>query len=134
MAAKTYTVYRAGEIYRDADTNAVLGYEAKYIASATMENNSDPATIIITKSTNEILQGDRIMPNPDVENIVKYFPKAPEKIISGHIIGVKNGMTLIGLYSVVVIDKGSADGLIIGHELTIYQKGKHIIDPVKKQR
>lgn len=131
MAAKTYIIYRAGEIYRDADTNAVLGYEAKYIASATMGNNSDPATIIITKSTNEILQGDRIMPNPDAENIVNYFPKPPGKIISGHIIGVKDGMTLIGLYSVVVIDKGSADGLIIGHELTIYQKGKHIIDPVK---
>jgi hypothetical protein len=37
---------------------------------------------------------------------------------------------LIGLYSVVVIDKGKLDGLISGHELTIYQKGKTVVDLV----
>lgn len=129
--ANTYTIYRAGETYRAADTNEVLGHEAKYIASATMENDGDPATIIITKSTHEILAGDLIMPNPDVENTLNYFPKPPEQIIEGHIIGIKDDRALIGLYSIVIIDKGSADGLAIGHELTVYQKGKRIVDPVK---
>ncbi len=127
----TYTIYRGGEAYYDADTNDVLGYEAQYIASATMLNDDDPATLIITKGTHEIRTGDRIMPSPEVENTLSFFPKPPEQIIDGHIIGVKDSMALIGLYSVVIIDKGSADGLIPGHELTIYQKGKLIIDPVK---
>ncbi|MEI6744704.1 MAG: LysM peptidoglycan-binding domain-containing protein [Methylococcaceae bacterium] len=129
--ANSYTIYRSGETYNDADTNDILGIEAKYIASATMLNNGNPATLVITKGTHEIRTGDRIMPSPDVENTLSFFPKPPEKMVDGHIIGVKDGMALIGLYSVVVIDKGSADGLIVGHELTIYQKGKHIIDPVK---
>jgi hypothetical protein len=127
----TFTIYRTGEMYHDAKTQDVLGIEARYIASATLENDDNPATLIITKGTHEIRTGDRIMPTPNVENTLSFFPKPPEQLINGHIIGVKDGMALIGLYSVIVIDKGSADGLITGHELTIYQKGKHIVDPVK---
>jgi hypothetical protein len=129
--AKTYTIYRAGETYQATDTNAILGIEAKYIASATLLNDGDPATLVITKGTHEIRTGDRIMPSPEIENTLNFFPKPPEQNVDGHIIGVKDGMALIGLYSVVVIDKGRADGLITGHELTIYQKGKRIVDPVK---
>lgn len=129
--ASTYTIYRAGETYHDADTNDILGYEAQYIASATLLNDGNPATLLITKGTHEIRTGDRIMPRPDIENTLNYFPRPPEKIIDGHIIGVKDNRVLIGLYSVVVVDKGTADGLISGHELTIYQKGKQIVDPVK---
>jgi hypothetical protein len=132
MTAKTYTIYRTGETYLDADTQDVLGVEAQYIASATMQNEGEPATLVITKGTHEIRIGDRIMPSPEVENTLNFFPKPPEKMIDGHIIGVKSNMQLIGLYSVVVIDKGSLDGLTAGHELTIYQKGKTIGDPVKE--
>lgn len=127
----TYTIYRTGETYHDANTQEMLGVEARYIASATLTNDDDPATLLITKGTHEVRKGDRIMPSPDVENTLNFFPKPPQDLIHGHIIGVKDGMALIGLYSVVVIDKGSADGLIAGHELTIYRKGKRIVDPVK---
>lgn len=132
MTANTYTIYRAGEAYHDADTNEVLGIEAQYIASATLQNEGNPATLVITKGTHEIRIGDRIMPSPDIDNTLNFFPKPPEKMIDGHIIGVKGNMQLIGLYSVVVIDKGRLDGLIAGHELTIYQKGKTVVDPVKE--
>lgn len=127
-----YTIYRAGETYHDAKTNEVLGIEARYIASATLANDDNPATLVITKGTHEIRQGDRIMPSPDVENTLNFFPNPPKQLINGHIIGVKDGRDLIGLYSVIVIDKGSADGLAAGHELIIYQKGKRIVDPVRE--
>jgi hypothetical protein len=128
LNATTYTIYRAGETYHDADTDAVLGVEAQYIASAVMQNKGEPATLMITKGTHEIRVGDRIMSSPDIENTLNFFPKPPEKIIDGHIIGVKGNVQLIGLYSVVVIDKGKLDGLVAGHELTIYQKGKTVVD------
>jgi hypothetical protein len=127
-----YTIYRTGETYHDADTQEILGIEARYIASATLANDEDPATLLITKGTNEVRTGDRIMLSPDVENTLNFFPKPPEQLIHGHIIGVKDGMALVGLYSVIIIDKGSADGLMAGHELSIYRKGKHIVDPVKE--
>lgn len=130
VSAETYTIYRLGETYKDADTQEVLGIEAQYIALAQLQNEGDPATLVITKGTHEIRTGDRVMPTPNVENTLNFFPKPPEKMIDGHIIGITDKKAIIGLYSVVIIDKGSADGLIAGHELTIYQKGKTIVDPV----
>ncbi|MEI7838991.1 MAG: LysM peptidoglycan-binding domain-containing protein [Methylococcaceae bacterium] len=123
-----YTLYRAGETYYNAETNEVLGHEAKYVANATLQTNGDPATLIITKGSLEIRTGDRIMPDIEVENTLNFFPRPPEQPLHGQIISVINGRSLIGLYSVVVIDKGSADGLITGHELMVYQRGKTIID------
>jgi len=125
---QNYILYRSGETYYNADTHEVLGHEAKYVANATLQTHGDPATLMITKSSLEIRVGDQIMPDVEVENPLHFFPQPPEQPLHGHIIGVINGRALIGLYSVVVIDKGSTDGLIAGHELIIYQKGKIIID------
>jgi len=41
---------------------------------------------------------------------------------------VLGGVSQIGRYNVVVIDKGTADGLVTGHELNIYQRGKIVSD------
>ena len=44
------------------------------------------------------------------------------------------GVSQIGRYNVVVIDKGTADGLLAGHELDIYKAGKIVRDdysPIK---
>lgn len=129
--ASTYTIYREGETYRDPHSNDVLGIEAIYMANATLAKGGDPATLVITKGTHEIRTGDRVMSSPEIENTLNFFPKPPDTPLDAHIVGVKDGMALIGLYSVVVVDKGTAEGLQAGHELTVYQKGKNIIDPVK---
>ncbi len=130
MTANSYTIYRTGETYYSVDTNEVLGIEAKYIATATLQHDGDPATLIITKGTHEIRIDDRIMSSSDMENTLNFFPRPPEKTLYGHIIGVMDGMDLIGLHTVVVIDKGNADGLLTGHELIVYQKGRKVFDTV----
>ncbi|MDD5462598.1 MAG: LysM peptidoglycan-binding domain-containing protein [Methylococcales bacterium] len=124
-----YTVYRAGDAFKSPETGEILGYEAKYIADATLQQPGDPATLFITKSDSEIRKGDRIMPNADEELILNYFPRPPQESIKGSIISVLGGVSQIGMYNVVVIDKGTKDGLLAGHELTIYQRGKSISDP-----
>ncbi|MGR9037207.1 MAG: peptidoglycan-binding protein, partial [Gammaproteobacteria bacterium] len=125
-----FTVYRAGDTYIDPETQEILGYEAKYIADATLLQSGDPATLEITKASSEIIIGDRVMTNLDEAVVLNYFPKPPEESIKGSIIGVLDGITQIGRYNVVVIDKGAADGLIAGHELAIYQRGRVTGDPM----
>jgi hypothetical protein len=125
----SYTVYRSGDTYISPETGEILGYEAKYIADTTLQQAGDPATLFITKSDSEIRKGDRIMPNSDEELILNYFPRAPKESIKGSIISVLGGVSQIGLYNVVVIDKGSKDGLLAGHELAIYQRGNSVSDP-----
>ena len=127
-----YTIYRAGDVYKDGNTGEVLGYEAKYVADATLQQAGDPATMLISKSTSEIRVGDRVMPNAEQEVTLNYFPRPPEKPIEGNIISVLDGVTQIGQFNVVVIDKGSRDGLKVGHELEIYQNGKLIPDHLSK--
>ena len=68
------------------------------------------------------------MPSTEGEITLNYFPRPPEKSISSSIISVLGGVSQIGRYNVVVIDKGTKDGLLAGHELTIYQRGKVIND------
>ncbi len=125
----TYTVYRSGDTFKSPDTGEILGYEAKYIADTSLQQTGDPATLFITKSGSEIRKGDRIMPDSDEEIILNYFPRPPKESIEGSIISVLGGVSQIGLYNIVVIDKGLKDGLLAGHELAIYQRGNRVSDP-----
>ncbi|MCF7986605.1 MAG: LysM peptidoglycan-binding domain-containing protein [Methylovulum sp.] len=130
----TYTIYRAGNTYINPDTGEILGYEAKYIADASLLQPGDPATLMTVKSSSEIRTGDRLMPNAEAELTLNYFPRPPDKPIKGNIISVLEGVSQIGLYNVVVIDKGIRDGLAVGHQLDVYQKGAMALDnfsPVK---
>ena len=124
-----YMVYRSGATFIDADTQEVLGYEAKYIADATLQQAGDPATLIITQSNSEIRIGDRVMPHTDDDISLNYFARPPEQPIKGSIISVLDGVSQIGINNVVVIDKGSRDGLLAGHELNIYQNEGIARDP-----
>lgn len=128
----TYSVYREGDTLRNPTTQEILGFEADYIADLTLQEAGDPATLTITKAKSEIRVGDRILPTSEQEVVLNYFPMPPEESIKGNIIGVLNGVTQIGRYNVVVIDKGVADGLKTGHELDIYQHGKIASDPYSR--
>jgi hypothetical protein len=125
----TYTIYRRGDTYVSPETGEILGHEAKYVAEAKLQQAGDPATLIISKSNSEIRHGDLVLPKSDEELTLNYFPRPPKTNISGSIIGVPGGVSQIGLLNVVVIDKGAKDGILAGHELSIYQNGNSIKDP-----
>ena len=127
--SQSYTVYRSGNTFKNPETGEILGYEAKYIADATLQQTGDPATLSITKSNTEIRRGDRVMPKAEDAVPLNYFPRPPAINITGSIISVLGGVSQIGLYNIVVIDKGTRDGLLAGHELVIYQLGKTVRDP-----
>lgn len=123
-----YTIYRPGKPYLSPETHEILGYEAQYVADTTLEMPGDPATLRINKSDFEVQRGDRLMPTAEGEMALTYFPKPPEQAIKGSIIRVMGGVSQIGQFNVVVIDKGSVDGLKVGHTLDVYKKGKIVAD------
>jgi hypothetical protein len=124
----SYTIYRKGQAYVDPDSQEVLGYEAEFIADTTLQKAGDPATLLVNKALSEIRTGDRVMPNVASELTLNYFPRPPEKPINGSIISVLNGVSQIGQYNIVVLNKGQEDGLAVGHVLDIYQHGKLVAD------
>ncbi len=126
-----YTIYRPGKPYVSPETQEILGYEAIYIADTSLESLGDPATVRIVKSASEIQRGDRVMPSTEAETALNYFPKSPDKAVQGSIIRVMGGVSQIGRHDVVVIDKGSADGLQVGHTLDIYRRGRVVLDKIQ---
>jgi hypothetical protein len=125
-----YSIYRQGEPYLSPETKELLGHEALYIANARLQQEGEPATLMITKSNQEVRVGDRLMEFYRDESAVNYFPKIPEIDITGSIIRVLEGVLQIGKYNIVVIDKGEMEGLKRGHVLDIYQRGRKIVDRV----
>ena len=123
-----YIIYRQGTIYRDHGQNAeILGYEALQVGDAVIERFGDPATAYVIQSSQEILNGDRLIPDSDTI-YPRFVPRAPDSPVDGTIISVIEGVSQIGQYQVVVLNRGESNGLEPGHVLGIYQAGQWVRD------
>jgi hypothetical protein len=71
-----------------------------------------------------------IMPCTDVPPL-NFFPRAPGSAVEGRIISVIEGVSMIGQYQVIVINRGARDGIEPGHVLRIWQTGAIISDPTR---
>ena len=128
-AGTRFSVIGIGDKLVDPDNNKTIGYKGVWIGEGTMRRTGDPATVALTSSAREAKQGDRLIPEY-VDVPLNFYPKAPSRSIDGRIISVVNGVTQIGQYQVVVINRGSADGLMVGDVLTVYQAGENVRDHV----
>lgn len=131
---KYYSVFRQGGVYKDPDTREILGYEAIYAADAVVTAMADPATVELRESSREVLVGDRLLPVVADDYEMNFLPRSPENEVNGTIISVYDGVSQIGQYQVVVLNRGARDNLESGHVLSVYQAGETVIDPVLSGR
>jgi hypothetical protein len=61
-----------------------------------------------------------------------FIPSSPKVKINGRIMAVSDGVTLIGQYQVVVINRGARDGLAPGNVLAVFVNGGSVQDTVNK--
>lgn len=127
---KIFDVVRPGEAYKDAETGEILGYEALYISSSELLRPGDPATLLLSNMELETVKGDRLLPVTEDTPLNAFYPAAPSEQVAGSIIAVLNGVSQIGQYNVVVLDRGMRDGLEPGSVLTIDHRGETIRDIV----
>jgi hypothetical protein len=123
-AITSYDIVRPEQPYRDPDSGENLGYEARYIGDAQLLRPGSPAKVLLSVTTRETLPGDRLLPDPEDEMLHNFEPQAAPPFIEGKILSVLNGVSQIGLYSVVVINKGADDGLAQGHVMRVMQRSK----------
>lgn len=139
-----YRVFRSARPLKDPLTGQVLGYEAQYLGQAELVRGESvqpmkvadgkeeptlvPATIDITSAKEEMRIGDRLLPEP-ARQLVNYVPRAPSKPTDGTIVSVYgNAVALAGQSQIVVINKGTADGIEAGHVLSILKDGRRFED------
>ena len=122
-----YSVVHVGEQLRDPDDGKLIGYQGIYVGEGLLARGGDPASVALTDTNREALGGDRLIPEA-VEIPLNFFPKAPDMEIDGRIISVVDGVSMIGQYQVVVMNRGARDGLAPGDVLTIFQAGEVVRD------
>ena len=126
-----YNIVRVGDALRDPDDNRVLGYDGVYTGSGHVTRGGDPATLIMTDSARETVAGDKLFPG-GVDVPLDFIPSPPKVQTNGSIIAVANGVTVIGQYEVVVVNRGASDGIVPGNVLAIYDLGPLVDDDKKK--
>jgi hypothetical protein len=142
--SEDFRVFRNARPLTDPLTNVVLGYEAMYLGKASlvrsesvqpienekggMDNMVVPATIDIVSVKEEMRVGDRLLPEPP-RQFLSYVPHAVDPGMQGTIVSVYgDAVALAGQGTVVVINRGVADGIEMGHVMAILKDGERKLD------
>ena len=116
-----WQVFRRGDALVDPDTSETLGYQAIYLGEARVTRRGDPATIEITRSSQEIYAGDRLLPAAKEIPTFSYVPRAPWRPVRGRVVSTYGNLGETGPAGIVALSKGARDGLEVGHVLAIYR-------------
>lgn len=125
-----WQIYRPGNPLVDPDTKRTLGYEAVFLGTGRLTRSGDPATLQIVTARQEIGNGDRLIATGKPV-INQYLPHAPKTPLQAKAISIYGALATseAGRDAVVVLNKGSRDGLENGHVLALYRAGAKVVDP-----
>ncbi|MCC6916413.1 LysM peptidoglycan-binding domain-containing protein [Nitrosomonas sp.] len=119
---RDWQVFRSGKVLIDPDhANRILGYEAVYLGTVEVTDFAVISTAKITRSVQEILKGDRLLPL-SAAKIEDYLPHAPDFPVTARIISVYGGVHEIGENMIVALNQGKNDGIEPGHILAVYHE------------
>jgi nucleoid-associated protein YgaU len=121
---ESYNLVRRGPLYVDPDTEEVLGREATYIGfGQAVAQDASIASMDVTQTREEVQIGDRVLPTEERRVDSSFFPSAPSGEVNGEIISVFSGVTQVGQYDVVVVNRGERENIEVGNVLAIYRRG-----------
>ena len=90
--------------------------------------------MVVSRSTREVLKGDRLLGVSEDTINSHFYPKPPDTSVEGKIISVVEGVTQIGQGQVVVLNVGTSDGVAVGDVVAVYQAGDLIQDPLQDEQ
>ena len=124
-------VFRRTREFIDPETGEFLGLEARSIGAGDITaENGDVLTVRLTRSNQEIRIGDRLLTNVNRPLSTSFMPSSPDQQIEGQMIAVDEGVSHIGQFDVVTINRGERDGLKPGNVLAVLQAGNLVRDPI----
>ena len=124
-------VFRRSKEFVDPDTGEFLGLEARSIARGNVAaENGDVLTVNLTRSSEEVRIADRLLVNEDRRLTTNFVPSSPDSEIEGKMISVDGGVSQIGQYNVVAINRGEREGLKAGNVMAVLKSGNLVRDPV----
>jgi len=128
--ANNLGVFRRNNRYVDPETNEFLGLEARSIAGGeVIAEDGEVLTLRLQRSSEEVRAGDRLLLNEDRPINTSFSPSAPEADVEGEMISVDGGVSQIGQFDVVVVNRGEREGLEVGNVLAVFKSGNVARDP-----
>ena len=128
-----WSIYRPRRSLIDPDTKQVLGIEAVYLGDARVIHYGGPATAEIVSFKEEIFTKDKLVKAPDTP-LSSFVPHAPDGLVQGRLLSIYLGVSEGGPGSIVTINRGSAEGIEVGHVLAIYHMGKTVPNPAAETK
>jgi len=128
---RVYGIFRQGKVYIDPVTKEVLGINADDIGGAEIvAGEGDMSTLSLQRSNQEVRLGDRLFSSEERPITSTFMPSSPQSNVEGLIIDVPRGVTQIGVFDVVTVNRGKRDGLAEGNVLAIYKTGETVRDRI----
>ena len=140
-----FRIFRNAKPLKDPTTRELLGYEAAYVGTAELTQKGGPQsspkgkqevvpdTFIVTSVRLEAMVGDRLAP-VKARDFQNYVPHAPQSDVSGQIVSMYGDAITGGQNQIVVLNRGSGDGLERGHVLALWHDGRVTVDPTDERK
>lgn len=122
-----YSVMHVGEPLHDPDDGRLLGYQGIYVGEGRIVRDGDPATLFLSSTAREALNGDRLVP-VETDFPLRFTPRAPDADVEGRIIDILDSVSRAGAYQIVTLNRGAKHGLEPGHVLAVWQAGEEVPD------
>jgi len=132
IKGRYYTVYRISESQGNKKKRQIGN---QYYLTGMVEiirKESRFAVAVVTQSYRTIALGDFLM--PDLNRKSKIALRESVNGLRGKIIISESGGDIMGEHSIVFIDKGEKDGVLVGQKYEIYYQEEAEIDPATKEK
>lgn len=127
-------VFRRSKEFRDPETGEFLGLEARSIARGeVIAENKDVLTLQLKQSNEEVRIGDRLLVGEERRITTSFVPSSPDSEIEAQMISVDGGVSQIGQFDVVAINRGEREGLKPGNVMAVLKSGNMVRDPVTNE-
>tara|TARA_B100000700_G_scaffold45101_1_gene47014 strand:- start:316 stop:1443 length:1128 start_codon:yes stop_codon:yes gene_type:complete len=131
---RNYAIYHKDDPYIDPQTEEVLGYEVKLVATARAFRSGDfdngvPASVFVNDVKREINAGDFLLPVSEGQSLPAFFKmRRPDKDIDGEIIASTNELREFSKMDIVVLNRGLTDEVKAGHMFDIRRQSPTVVD------
>lgn len=135
-----YTIFTLGDHIYHPITNKHMGRMSENVGSLVITDTGNAGgsstgknAIIgrIEKVSQEILPGMHLKEYEEIVDTIEIADTTTA--IDGFVVTSVHGLTIMSEFTTMIIDKGSADGLVVGNILQAYRLRDPLKDPLKKK-
>lgn len=128
-----FHVYRLRRRVLHPETRKVVGFFVEILGRVEIrEVHPESSFAMITNAYSEIEPGDLLKPYETVPSEFVPIPSATE--VQGTIVAQQPHRSYSGIGDLVVLDQGTDEGVLTGHEFQVFRSGKLVHDPLNSAR